>query len=126
MRLSPWALWELRRVVRLIRQILELSVIGIHQLITGGDGYDAVTTACFTWNDSDLLPDEAGLAQCPTALCHKVTPRVTLTTWPIITPCGWRPGSNSGSPTGPAGPACPSAALPSDISTRACGMTLIR
>ena len=36
----------------------ELSGIGIHQLITGSDGDDAVTTARFTWNGSDLLPDE--------------------------------------------------------------------
>ncbi len=36
----------------------ELSGIGIHQLITGGDGDDAVTTARFTWNGHDLLPAE--------------------------------------------------------------------
>jgi uncharacterized protein (TIGR02680 family) len=36
----------------------ELSGIGIHQLITGGDGDDAVTTARFTWNGRDLVPDE--------------------------------------------------------------------
>lgn len=34
----------------------ELSGIGIHQLITGSDGDDAVTTARFTWNGHDLLP----------------------------------------------------------------------
>lgn len=36
----------------------ELSGIGIHQLITGSDGDDAVTTARFTWNGRDLVPDE--------------------------------------------------------------------
>ncbi|GAA4536733.1 TIGR02680 family protein [Amycolatopsis samaneae] len=36
----------------------ELSGIGIHQLITGGDGDDAVTTARFTWDGHDLLPAE--------------------------------------------------------------------
>ncbi|MEV6910948.1 TIGR02680 family protein [Amycolatopsis sp. NPDC051071] len=36
----------------------ELSGVGIHQLITGGDGDDAVTTARFTWNGHDLLPAE--------------------------------------------------------------------
>lgn len=35
----------------------ELSGIAIHQLITGGDGDDAVTTARFVWNGHDLLPD---------------------------------------------------------------------
>ncbi|MEU3621075.1 TIGR02680 family protein [Amycolatopsis coloradensis] len=34
----------------------ELSGVGIHQLITGGDGDDAVTTARFTWNGHDLQP----------------------------------------------------------------------
>ncbi|MBB5853067.1 TIGR02680 family protein [Amycolatopsis umgeniensis] len=34
----------------------ELGGVGIHQLITGGDGDDAVTTARFTWNGHDLLP----------------------------------------------------------------------
>ncbi|MFB9908489.1 TIGR02680 family protein [Allokutzneria oryzae] len=34
----------------------ELSGIGIHQLITGTDGDDAVTTARFTWNGHQLLP----------------------------------------------------------------------
>ncbi|MGW1682044.1 TIGR02680 family protein [Saccharopolyspora sp. NPDC002376] len=34
----------------------ELSGIAIHQLITGDDG-DAVTTARFTWNGHDLIPD---------------------------------------------------------------------
>jgi uncharacterized protein (TIGR02680 family) len=38
----------------------ELSGVGIHQLITGGDGDDAVTTARFTWNGHDLLPAEPG------------------------------------------------------------------
>ena len=38
----------------------ELSGIGIHQLITGGDGDEAVTTARFTWNGHDLLPDDQG------------------------------------------------------------------
>ena len=35
----------------------ELSGIAIHQLITGVDGDDAVTTARFVWNGHDLLPD---------------------------------------------------------------------
>lgn len=38
----------------------ELSGIAVHQLITGGDGDDAVTSARFTWTGTDLLPDEAG------------------------------------------------------------------
>ena len=38
----------------------ELSGIGIHQLITGDDGDEAVTTARFTWNGHDLLPDDQG------------------------------------------------------------------
>ncbi|MFE5584036.1 TIGR02680 family protein [Kitasatospora sp. NPDC056531] len=37
----------------------ELSGIAVHQLITGGDGDDAVTSARFTWTGTDLLPDEA-------------------------------------------------------------------
>jgi hypothetical protein len=36
----------------------ELSGISIHQLITGGDGDDAVTTARFTWDGTALLPDD--------------------------------------------------------------------
>ncbi|QFU86082.1 TIGR02680 family protein [Amycolatopsis sp. YIM 10] len=36
----------------------ELSGVGIHQLITGGDGDDAVTTARFTWDGSALIPEE--------------------------------------------------------------------
>jgi len=36
----------------------ELSGISIHQLITGGDGDDAVTTARFTWDGTYLLPDD--------------------------------------------------------------------
>jgi uncharacterized protein (TIGR02680 family) len=36
----------------------ELSGISVHQLITGADGDDAVTTARFVWNGYDLLPDE--------------------------------------------------------------------
>jgi uncharacterized protein (TIGR02680 family) len=36
----------------------ELSGIGIHQLITGGDGDEAVTTARFTWNGRDLFPED--------------------------------------------------------------------
>jgi len=36
----------------------ELSGIAIHQLITGEDGDDAVTTARFTWDGHDLLSDE--------------------------------------------------------------------
>ncbi len=36
----------------------ELDGIGVHQLITGADGDDAVTTARFVWNGYDLLPDE--------------------------------------------------------------------
>jgi hypothetical protein len=39
----------------------ELSGISIHQLITGDDGDDAVTTALFTWNGHELMPaDSAG------------------------------------------------------------------
>jgi uncharacterized protein (TIGR02680 family) len=37
----------------------DLSGIGIHQLITGDDGDDAVTTARFTWNGRSLLPEES-------------------------------------------------------------------
>jgi uncharacterized protein (TIGR02680 family) len=36
----------------------ELGGIGIHQLITGSDGDDAVTTARFTWNGHELLPND--------------------------------------------------------------------
>ena len=36
----------------------ELSGIGIHQLITGSDGDDAVTTARFTWDGNTLQADE--------------------------------------------------------------------
>lgn len=36
----------------------ELPGIAIHQLISGGDGDDAVTSARFTWTGSDLRPDE--------------------------------------------------------------------
>jgi len=36
----------------------ELSGISIHQLITGSDGDDAVTTARFTWDGTALLPDD--------------------------------------------------------------------
>jgi uncharacterized protein (TIGR02680 family) len=36
----------------------ELSGIGIHQLITGSDGDDAVTTARFTWDGRDLRPED--------------------------------------------------------------------
>ncbi|MCP3802660.1 TIGR02680 family protein [Allokutzneria sp. A3M-2-11 16] len=36
----------------------ELSGIGIHQLITASDGDDAVTTARFTWNGHQLLPQD--------------------------------------------------------------------
>ncbi|MGP3998822.1 SbcC/MukB-like Walker B domain-containing protein, partial [Streptomyces sp. 8N706] len=35
----------------------ELSGIAIHQLITGGDGDNAVTSARFVWNGTDVLPD---------------------------------------------------------------------
>ncbi|MGH3450427.1 MAG: SbcC/MukB-like Walker B domain-containing protein, partial [Haloechinothrix sp.] len=35
----------------------ELDGIAIHQLITGGDGDDAVTTARFVWNGHELLED---------------------------------------------------------------------
>ncbi|MEU6232165.1 TIGR02680 family protein [Kitasatospora sp. NPDC047058] len=38
----------------------ELSGIAVHQLITGGDGDDAVTSARFTWTGTDLVPDDAG------------------------------------------------------------------
>lgn len=37
----------------------ELSGIAVHQLITGGDDDDAVTSARFTWTGTDLLPDGA-------------------------------------------------------------------
>ena len=40
----------------------ELSGIAVHQLITGADGDDAVTSARFTWTGTDLLPDEDGTA----------------------------------------------------------------
>lgn len=36
----------------------ELNGIAIHQLITGADGDDAVTTARFVWNGHDLIPDQ--------------------------------------------------------------------
>jgi hypothetical protein len=36
----------------------ELRGISIHQLITGTDGDDAVTTARFTWDGTALLPEE--------------------------------------------------------------------
>jgi hypothetical protein len=36
----------------------DLSGISIHQLITGNDGDDAVTTARFTWNGHSLVADE--------------------------------------------------------------------
>ncbi len=39
----------------------ELDGIGIHQLITDSDGDDAVTTARFTWDGHDLLPDDTAL-----------------------------------------------------------------
>ncbi|SDT14816.1 TIGR02680 family protein [Streptomyces sp. TLI_053] len=35
----------------------ELSGIAVHQLITGGDGDDAVTSARFIWTGTDLRPD---------------------------------------------------------------------
>ncbi|MCX4689552.1 TIGR02680 family protein [Kitasatospora purpeofusca] len=41
----------------------ELSGIAVHQLITGGDGDDAVTSARFTWTGSDLLADDADEAE---------------------------------------------------------------
>ncbi|ONI85456.1 TIGR02680 family protein [Saccharothrix sp. ALI-22-I] len=37
----------------------ELDGIAIHQLITGGDGDDAVTTARFVWDGADLVTGEA-------------------------------------------------------------------
>ena len=37
----------------------ELDGIAIHQLITGGDGDDAVTTARFVWTGTALVPDAA-------------------------------------------------------------------
>ena len=40
---------------------VELDGIGIHQLITDSDGDDAVTTARFTWNGHDLIPDDTAL-----------------------------------------------------------------
>ncbi|WP_328612614.1 TIGR02680 family protein [Amycolatopsis sp. NBC_00355] len=39
----------------------ELSGIGIHQLITGADGDDAVTTARFTWDGHELRTPEPSL-----------------------------------------------------------------
>ncbi|ANZ39090.1 hypothetical protein BBK82_26465 [Lentzea guizhouensis] len=36
----------------------ELDGIAIHQLITGGDGEDAVTTARFVWNGAELLDEQ--------------------------------------------------------------------
>lgn len=36
----------------------ELPGIAIHQLITGNDGDDAVTTARFVWNGTDILTDD--------------------------------------------------------------------
>jgi hypothetical protein len=36
----------------------ELDGIAIHQLLTGDDGDDAVTTARFTWDGREILPDE--------------------------------------------------------------------
>ncbi|WP_033821136.1 TIGR02680 family protein, partial [Kitasatospora sp. MBT63] len=36
----------------------ELPGIAVHQLITGTDGDDAVTSARFTWTGADLVPDE--------------------------------------------------------------------
>ncbi len=36
----------------------ELDGIAIHQLLTGDDGDDAVTTARFTWNGHEIVPDE--------------------------------------------------------------------
>ncbi|MFE9645140.1 TIGR02680 family protein [Streptomyces sp. NPDC006365] len=38
----------------------ELPGIAIHQLITGADGDDAVTSARFVWNGVGVEPDEAG------------------------------------------------------------------
>ena len=43
----------------------ELSGIGIHQLITGNDGDDAVTTARFTWDGHDLLPGGSAFQDTP-------------------------------------------------------------
>lgn len=40
----------------------QLSGVGIHQLITGGDGHEAVTTARFTWDGRELRSDELDLA----------------------------------------------------------------
>jgi hypothetical protein len=39
----------------------QLDGIGIQKLITDSDGDDAVTTARFTWNGHDLLPDDTAL-----------------------------------------------------------------
>jgi uncharacterized protein (TIGR02680 family) len=36
----------------------ELTGVAIHQLITGNDGDDAVTTARFVWNGTDIIPDD--------------------------------------------------------------------
>ncbi len=47
----------------------ELDGIGIHQLITDSDGGDAVTTARFTWNGHDLLPDDTALSE-PSPVLH--------------------------------------------------------
>jgi hypothetical protein len=51
-RFSPIRSWATRCTYA------ELSGISIHQLITGSDGDDAVTTARFTWDGTDLLPDD--------------------------------------------------------------------
>lgn len=37
----------------------ELNGVAIHQLITGGDGDDAVTTARFVWDGTDVVADSA-------------------------------------------------------------------
>ncbi|MBV6697662.1 TIGR02680 family protein [Kitasatospora aureofaciens] len=41
----------------------ELSGIAVHQLITGADGDDAVTSARFTWTGTDLLPDDSATGE---------------------------------------------------------------
>ncbi|OXM65388.1 TIGR02680 family protein [Amycolatopsis vastitatis] len=45
----------------------ELSGIGIHQLITGSDGDDAVTTARFTWDGHELLTADQPTGEPPVA-----------------------------------------------------------
>ena len=43
----------------------ELGGIAIHQLITGEDGDNAVTTARFIWDGHDLLPGGSAFQDTP-------------------------------------------------------------